>query len=89
MSEKHTPGPWEVDSDVRGTVAKKGHGTRLSIATVHGGFGETTRRGPNARLIAAAPELLESLQRIAELSYDSEAVRVAREAIASATGDQP
>jgi hypothetical protein len=43
---------------------------------------------PNARLIAAAPDMLEALQDIAGLSaaYASDAKDIAREAIAQATG---
>ena len=46
----------------------------------------------NAHLIAAAPELLEALQKIAGNTYDewtngAEAARIARAAIAKATGE--
>ena len=61
MNTKHTPGPWEVyDMQWTGTVA---------IAKVLSDGSRHLVVGPyideaNARLIAAAPELLEALQAI-------------------------
>lgn len=52
MSEaKHTPGPWRVAG--KGTIRK---GDNEWIASIH-----WRNREPNARLIAAAPELLWAL----------------------------
>jgi hypothetical protein len=66
---KHTPGPWEVDEDDRPgmsynrqIIAKAnnpaGYGTVCFMA--HGWDGGQDKA--NARLIAAAPELLEALR---------------------------
>lgn len=55
-AHKHTPGPWSVDNGNRAT------GFTVKIATdelLVGGYGLTSEA--NARLIAAAPELLEAL----------------------------
>ena len=89
---KHTPGPWEIDSEQPSTVKKFTHGNRLSIATVHGGYGEKTRRTANARLIAAAPEMLEALEDALNLidtitPFEGDTVRKARAAIAKARGE--
>ncbi len=58
MSE-HTPGPWEV------ATKPNGNGTRTTVETEWGNFvaltGET-----DARLIAAAPDLLEACKAIVE-----------------------
>ncbi len=58
MSSKHTPGPWSVGSGSRAT------GFTVKIASdelLVGGSGLTSEA--NARLIAAAPELLEALSK--------------------------
>lgn len=58
----HTPGPWMfLASVVPGQfVICNEHGPRVDVALTYG-F-EHTPREANARLIAAAPELLEALQ---------------------------
>ena len=57
----HTPGPWAYRQDDTGedefVVVSGG---RPYVATVHGGARDWTEH--NARLIAAAPELLEALE---------------------------
>ena len=77
MSENHTPGPWETrhrkgaDSMYRTEVFSDQHG---GIATCewtvkHCGNGvEKTYRAANARLIAAAPELLDELAYLIEVA---------------------
>ncbi len=81
-SAKHTPGPWRV-GDVGHTVfgPPNGNPSPETIAKV--------RRVANARLIAAAPEMLAALQFVAECfrDTDSRIWDVARAAIAKATGD--
>ena len=57
---KHTPGPWRatVGGEVRATMM--GHDVQVAIATVHApGISEQT--SADARLIAAAPDLLAAL----------------------------
>lgn len=66
MNTKHTPGPWNISSANLYAVNARGRG----IATAHGTddvnysdfFPPTEEAAANARLIAAAPELLEALQ---------------------------
>lgn len=116
MSEaNHTPGPWtvlpeEADKDylrIRGTRL----GVRYKVANVHhlrfeGVHAVVRERDDaesmaNARLIAAAPELLEALKNLdeaycrsggpltrAERHEDRQRLIAARAAIAKATGEQ-
>jgi hypothetical protein len=89
---KHTPGPWQV-SGVRIKVAPKiGADTRLinvgpdgdHVAMVF--FDMDTGRGWNdARLIAAAPDLLAALEAL-EHEYGPTTLRMAAAAIAKARG---
>lgn len=61
---KHTPGPWHVSG--KATINHPVRGWIASVSPVD--------RAANARLIAAAPELLEALERVSrwqgKLSYD-------------------
>jgi hypothetical protein len=66
MSTKHTPGPWrEYDPHFLGVaVAADGEQPNSSriIADVSGGREATEEECANARLIAAAPDLKDSLR---------------------------
>lgn len=100
MNAQHTPGPWHyshregADGMYRTEVFSEQHG---GIATCdwtpkHYGNGVTaTYREANARLIAAAPDLLDALIELNSVSargflYDDPARVKARAAIAKATG---
>lgn len=115
MTTKHTPGPWLL----RTTPTSAGLCHIVSAADWRGAFiyGDGIRKGvddalpkaqelaANARLIAAAPDLLEALQEMvagdAEAIEDAKRLGVpfpdemlaayhkARAAIAKATGEQP
>jgi hypothetical protein len=90
---QHTPGPWKIG--VRGSRP-----TRPDIYTDSGGVIASTEHASdehskaNARLIAAAPELLEHLKRMVNISLHPNATRAAicqialdaRGAIAKASG---
>ncbi len=61
---KHTPGPWNIDGGTNSNedlfIWKTGeYYSGHAIATVHGEIQEGSQA--NARLIAAAPDLLEAL----------------------------
>lgn len=79
MNTKHTPGPWVADtgyiSEVRGrqlAVIKK-HATRnQTICLVTPTSTMSIEDDTNARLIAAAPELLEALQLMYDLAYSGQ-----------------
>lgn len=89
MSTKHTPGPWEAI------------GNLVQIAECRDAYFDphSDEAKANARLIAAAPELLEALQSIAEYWNRDQnetamadacwhAIETAMAAITKATGDQ-
>ena len=94
---KHTPGPWNISTANRYAVNARGRG----IATAHGTddlnysefFPPTEKAAGNARLIAAAPDLLEALDAIVQRIYDGSSIspysaeyRNALNAIAKAIG---
>lgn len=64
MESKHTPGPWKVKAH---TILDQGGNT---VAQAHhpfyrrGDVEDTDPREANARLLAAAPELLDALYRL-------------------------
>ncbi len=64
MSAKHTPGPWVFSSNLReGGIARimPSYRQRFCIATIPTG-NDTDAKEADARLIAAAPELLGALK---------------------------
>lgn len=90
---KHTPGPW-ITFQPRGdgSVPVRTGGLGLTICYVHDGA--ICDAIANARLIAAAPELLEVAQEILDRGYVSESIPEERDdhlalkaAIARARGD--
>lgn len=66
--KKHTPGPWEVKKYETRTSVVGADGTKVLSITNQYFKGETEA---NARLIAAAPDLLEELENIIFHLYDS------------------
>jgi len=102
MSAAHTPGPWEVLTDEPDSYcAIESNG--LTVATIEGmdvyavaaedcyDYGPVT--AANARLIAAAPELLKALTQM--IDWDGgkrtaiDAMANARAIVAKATGAHP
>lgn len=104
METKHTPGPWRTGTPYatggnqcrRVPIVGGDNGPDEEVIAVVGG-GLASPCDANARLISAAPELLEALEDLASLAeaamrevgeYDIEAeLADARAAIAKATGD--
>ena len=105
MSKSHTPGPWFADKiEDRSAFNIFMPGYCSAGASVHHLSNATGCMGSreveaNARLIASAPELLDALRRIVALwdhhaSAHGDGVasplhKVARAAVAKATGGQP
>lgn len=97
MKTQHTRGPWTLDEVWMIVKGPKGE----EVCAIHSGQsdGERVDRNvahDNARLIAAAPELLEALERLLNtpepmtttehFDYNANATRLARAAIAKAKG---
>lgn len=101
-----TPGPWTIeeygDEDAPALVIHKDTETRVCFMATPGSRGDPARIEADARLIAAAPDMLAALQFILDHIADkhrgpsdlypafglnaSSAVEVVRAAIAKATG---
>ena len=101
MADKHTPGPWNIGSSdlpvSRMSIHCKGHKdschSTVALMVSRGAIGIShDEEFANARLIAAAPDLLEALKGLMALSDHRvdlrDAAKDARAAIAKATGDQ-
>ena len=93
---KHTPGPWRTKREGFSTVyveARIDGGLIQEVAACGPTEAGRDQQEANARLIAAAPELLEALRGIMKLDEDLcsegsiEALDKARAAIAKATGE--
>ena len=85
MTTKYTPGPWHI---ANGVQIRSNRDQIAKIWMMRGGEGRA-----NARLIAAAPDLLEALIELADCGAeawgeDRPCVKWARAAIAKATGEQ-
>ncbi|MFT3959970.1 hypothetical protein [Propionivibrio sp.] len=67
---RHTPGPWKVDAncgDAGGLVVLAANNDRIARVCWYGKQSETPgAEKDNARLIAAAPELLEAAEQLIE-----------------------
>lgn len=59
MSAQHTPGPYEVDG--REIVCRPLAGSRLKVVVAKVAGSDNEESDANARLIAAAPDLLKAL----------------------------
>ena len=87
-----TEGPWEVgqdDENEQGTVCSKGGG--LVAVVTHECVMPRPEQDANARLIAAAPELLEACQMVADMAVSWQPltpgdIAEVRAAISKATG---
>ena len=98
LAQGATPGPWYVTGNLtRYVEARIDGGLIQEVAAcgpteADGGYGP--QQEANARLIAAAPDLLEALIELADCGAeawgeDRPCVKWARAAIAKATGEQP
>ncbi len=86
MKDKYTPGPWQVNSKDPFQVCDS-DGESRGCAPIAYMEGTAAEKRANARLIAAAPDMLAALQRVRQCAVLDRLERVAvDEAIAKATG---
>ena len=99
MSEwKHTPGPWLLQETTVYALNEERIPVNRFTASIDSGWRNEKSRisrkevEANARLISAAPELLEALElvmdRLVDRHESDEAAIMARVAIAKATGEE-
>lgn len=62
MNTHHTPGPWSIQADDLDSFTIYSEQMNIAEILAIGGEGMSDEGEANARLIAAAPELLEALQ---------------------------
>jgi hypothetical protein len=95
MTTQHTPGPWlytQEGVDAFGIVKPDGYSI-VHLAALHNST-SASELPANARLIAAAPDLLDALRGlirdigVSAVYQDHPAYNAARAAIAKATGEQ-
>jgi hypothetical protein len=90
-TDTHTARPWTVGSD-GATISGRRHGTPYSF-TIAETFGYKGERVANARLIAAAPEMLEALEGLLADKYLADPINAdrmgkARAAVAKVKGGE-
>jgi len=67
----HTPGPWKVTAGIVDNprlMVEDDIGNPVCAMSLRGVYGDTVKMTANAHLIAAAPEMLEALERIRDES---------------------
>lgn len=72
---KHTPGPWKADGDR--IFSDRQRTEYKSSTTIAVTWDYTAESLANAHLIAAAPEMLEALERISAAFIDSKELKAA------------
>lgn len=91
MSEKHTRGPWVLFSDERSKLLEvlpaMRPGTIAKIIWVHAGDEGDEEAYANARLIAAAPDLLAACELALAAMGNMSAAEVVRAALAKSRGE--
>jgi hypothetical protein len=90
--EKHTPGPWKIGTPPPNGEQTIGTQSGMMVAVAVTGVNFEQQTIANAKLIAAAPDLLEALQSIVASAEDgcsainTRFLITAKAAIAKATG---
>jgi len=87
MKMKHTPGPWEVAGNLVRTVPEASGGGMCGGFLIAEVPISDENRHPNARLLAAAPDLLGALEGLIMFHLGEFQVAAARAAIAKAKGE--
>ena len=82
----HTHGPWYMTALCPdGTMVTDDKGARIALWPPQGG---TVEQCANARLIAAAPQMLRALQRLTHPAADDDDLAYALDVIRAATGER-
>ena len=92
---RHTPGPWEINERHGGVIYIEGVGNTVAICHDDGFDIDHAEAEANARLIAAAPQMLEALEAADALihrllmgaDYAQKEVEEIRAAIRAAKGE--
>ena len=86
----HTPGPWTIeeygDDDAPSLVIHKDTESRVCFMATAGSHGDPARIEADARLIAAAPDMLSVLKAVQPFIKDQQAFNATCAAIAKAEG---
>ena len=91
-NQQHTPGPWDVATKAGdGGLVVRSSKSMHELCQIHSSYKYKDAHKANARLIAAAPELLAFVQEwLARQGTDENYMTAkARAAIAKAKGEQP
>ena len=92
IQAKHTPGPWNICASTPSLIEAAHHNVNdvtIAQAFEPQGSASLPEMWANARVIAAAPDLLAALQEVVEISdRKHDAWDKARAAIARARGEQ-
>lgn len=82
----HTPGPWRISDLQRNIVVAGKHSNSVATCYIVGITDTMETAEANARLIAAAPDMLEALRGFLTIGYYPETRAAAEAAIAKAEG---
>lgn len=89
MKTKHTAGPWLAHRQQFEIIINTGHPKSPTIGSVFVNLIPSEEAEANARLIAAAPEMLEALRKaeslLTHLEVRGDCIRAVRDAINKAT----
>lgn len=84
--DEHTPGPWSfTENDDAAGIFGKWAVYEVGNAELNVGIALVSGRAANARLIAAAPNMLFALKIIADVSFDEGMRKLAQDAVVTAT----
>jgi len=87
---KHTPGPWTILDRGKLSTPQIMAGETATARIVDRGQDKSAENEANASLIAAAPELLEACQRVADVPFEPDKWRQqVQSAVAKAKGELP
>lgn len=88
IQKRHSPAPWKINQEIKTHVMTEDGYAICDMATTYSSL-KYDEHLANARLIAAAPELLEALESLLPIwssGIDEPWVKKARQAIAKARG---